>query len=92
MSFTQAFDERLRRNNRIPQVAMEVGGWQVALRYILNNFGVGILPKSVVLEAGTRVKWRPLDAKLRPVNRLQVVTLATPANAELVKVFIACLR
>lgn len=88
----QQFDERLRRYARVPHVAMEVGGWHVALRYVIAGFGVGLLPKSVVLEAGTRVKWRPLDAKLRPVNRLQVVTLATPANLELVQAFIAGLR
>jgi DNA-binding transcriptional LysR family regulator len=86
------FDERLRRQNVLPQVAIAVGGWHVAARYVLAGFGVGVLPKSVVAEAGPRLRSRPLDAKLRPVNRLNVVTLTTPVNAALVQDFLTAFR
>ena len=88
----QQFDELLRRRNAAANVAMEVGGWQVALRYVIAGFGVGLLPKSVVAEAASRVKLRPLEKILRPMNRVQIVTLPTPANAELVTAFVEELR
>ena len=84
------WEEKVRRLIDTPMtVAVEVGGWRVLLGYVLAKFGVGLLPKSLAIEAGAKVKWRPLPHTLRPGNQVRVVTLNPPTNAELVTAFLA---
>lgn len=89
----QQFDAKLRKQSpELPTIAMEVGGWRVLLGYVLANFGVGLLPSSVIAEAGSKLRSRPLDRTLRPTNQLRIATLPRPTNAEHVAAFLAELQ
>jgi DNA-binding transcriptional LysR family regulator len=83
------WDVLLRRvKNAMPNVAVEVGGWRVMLGYVLAGFGVGLIPRSVALEAGAKLRVCTLDEKQRPVNRLSAVSLKLSPKKPLVQEFI----
>jgi len=88
------WDERVRRHESAesPRVAIEVGGWRVLLGYVLAGFGVGLLPRSVAVEAGAKVRWRPLTPTLRPANRVYTVRLPTSAANECAESFLRVLE
>src|SRR5579883_728653 len=83
------WDELLRRRSpsALPTVAIEVGGWRVLLGYVLAGFGVGLLPHSVAITAGAKVRTRSLVTALRPANRLSVVRLADATDSGLISDF-----
>lgn len=89
----QEFDKNLRKlSPKLPTIAMEVGGWRVLQGYVQAGFGVGLLPRSVLADAGNKLRSRSLPEKLRPKNRSRIVTLPRPANAELVAAFVKRLQ
>jgi hypothetical protein len=49
-------------------------------------------PRSVAATAGVKVRVLPLEAALRPANRLSVVRLQEQADTGLVKDFVTALR
>jgi len=88
------WDELLRRRvpAAAPVVAVEVGGWRVLAGYVAAAFGVGLLPCSVAVGLGSRVRIRPLAADIRPSNRVYVVRLPDGGEAGcLVAAFAAAL-
>ena len=87
------WDELLRRRDPsvVPVAAVEVGGWQVLLGYVLAGFGVGLVPRSVAAAAGAKVRVRALVGAIRPANRPAVVWLPNRPDARLADAFRAAL-
>ncbi len=83
------WDELVRRRDpsAAPRVAVEAGGWRVALGYVLAGFGVGLVPRSVAAGAGAGVRVRRLARAIRPANRVSVVRPRRPADAALSDAF-----
>lgn len=85
------WDERMQRQDspHIPRAEIEVGGWRVISGYVVAQFGVGLLPQSVIANAGTKLLSRPLAESLRPVNLLHLVRLPQSSSPDLPATF-AC--
>jgi DNA-binding transcriptional LysR family regulator len=88
------WDERMQRQKamQVPRAAVEVGGWRVLLGYVLADFGVGLLPHSIIAAAGAKLLSRPLPETLRPANHLYLVRLPQSSNEELIEAFVGALE
>jgi DNA-binding transcriptional LysR family regulator len=68
------FDKRLREQGYAAtvQAVVETGGWTVALEYVREGFGVGLLPKSVAGKDPWLVV-KPLSSKVAPSNTVRLI-------------------
>lgn len=52
----------------LPGVRCEVGGWGVILQFVQDGLGIGLLPRSVIQRASSKLLSRPLDGKALPLR------------------------